>query len=350
MANTNTNITASTEITDIIKAAIKDNKEKREKMRVFSDDEDQLSEIADDDWEQKFLSWEQKFLSGAKIVMGATPRIDALRAEDAERSSRQKGKLCRTVVDEEGHFVKGKKTTCRDGCGYAHNKEELVVHPARSFVQRTKTKICRSVEQGDECPHGVKCRYAHDASELVSSTPSGTPSATPTRDRKMTMLCKSVVSEEDGSFLAPDLHAECPHGDNCNFAHSLETLRTLECNFGERCRNVYRKSADCWLNCDGAKSCIGYHPGENYLSHYCRQAKPLAVKPLAVKPLAVKPLAVKPLAAKRVVSWSVEKAPETVDLVTLGVFKAKVPEALYIKVMEMAIATGKYSEYDIATY
>ena len=338
MANTNTNITASTEITDIIKAAIKDNKEKREKMRVFSDDEDQLSEIADDDWEQKFLS-------GAKIVMGATPRIDALRAEDADRSSRQKGKLCRTVVDEEGHFVKGKKTTCRDGCGYAHNKEELVVHPARSFVQRTKTKMCRSVEQGDECPHGVKCRYAHDASELVSSTPSATPSGTPTRDRKMTMLCKSVVSNEDGSFLAPDLHVECPHGDNCNFAHSLETLRTLECNFGERCRNVYRKSADCWLNCDGAKSCIGYHPGENYLSHYRRQAKPLAVKPLAVKPLAVKPLAV-----KRVVSWSVEKAPETVDLVTLGVFKAKVPEALYIKVMEMAIATGKYSEYDIATY
>ena len=328
MANTNTNITASTEITDIIKAAIKDNKEKREKMRVFSDDEDQLSEIADDDWEQKFLS-------GAKIVMGATPRIDALRAEDADRSSRQKGKLCRTVVDEEGHFVKGKKTTCRDGCGYAHNKEELVVHPARSFVQRTKTKMCRSVEQGDECPHGVKCRYAHDASELVSSTPSATPSGTPTRDRKMTMLCKSVVSNEDGSFLAPDLHVECPHGDNCNFAHSLETLRTLECNFGERCRNVYRKSADCWLNCDGAKSCIGYHPGENYLSHYRRQAKPLAVKPLAVK---------------RVVSWSVEKAPETVDLVTLGVFKAKVPEALYIKVMEMAIATGKYSEYDIATY
>ena len=42
------------------------------------------------------------------------------------------------------------------------NKEE------KEYEKLTKTKLCLSVENNTECPHGTKCRYAHNIFEIVA--------------------------------------------------------------------------------------------------------------------------------------------------------------------------------------
>ena len=356
---------ASAEIENIIRSAQKDQDMKREKVRFFTDEEEKEiseNEESDDEKSQSEQSedeesqvddddWESKISKGEKIMMGPCSRIDELRSKEADRVSRPKTKFCRFFTNEEGRFVgpkKGKKCPFGDDCGYAHSPDQLIVSPMKK-VYSNKTKMCRFIEEGKVCDRGDECRFAHVESEIAKI------------DLKMTSFCKSVCGF-DGSFIADkNKHKVCPHGSKCNFAHSPEQLRKLDCSFGSNCRNVKQISDNVWINV-GDHICIGSHPGETSESHSARNGQTVVIAKPVAKPVA-KPIA-KPawkVSDSIKISLSapseaftesvVESVVESVakPILQSSVFKAKVPESLYLKVLEVAIASGKYTEYDITT-
>ena len=105
-----------------------------------------------------------------------------------------------------------------------------------------KTQMCRSVESKTPCPHGNKCRYAHNEKELVKRT-----------DVLLVMktqMCKSVVSK-----------INCPHGDKCRYAHSFAELKVQNCSYGSQCKMVEYVSGE-YINTNMTKTCCYKHPEE----------------------------------------------------------------------------------------
>ena len=94
-----------------------------------------------------------------------------------------------------------------------------------------------------------------------------------------TKMCRSTETGE-----------ECPHGDRCRFAHSLSELRISECFFGDRCRFVrrHRNHDGVYFNNTG-KFCNHLHPGETHECFFKRTGKemPVVVPPKNVEPKVV---------------------------------------------------------------
>jgi len=65
-----------------------------------------------------------------------------------------------------------------------------------------------------------------------------------------TQFCRSI-----------DQGSDCLHGEMCNYAHSLEELRVVDCTYGEKCHRICY-SPDGVLNVNN-RVCIHKHPGED---------------------------------------------------------------------------------------
>eukprot|EP00929_Paragymnodinium_shiwhaense_P101344 TRINITY_DN64369_c0_g1_i3.p1 TRINITY_DN64369_c0_g1~~TRINITY_DN64369_c0_g1_i3.p1 ORF type:complete len:173 (+),score=18.45 TRINITY_DN64369_c0_g1_i3:88-606(+) len=82
-----------------------------------------------------------------------------------------------------------------------------------------KTKLCRSFQDGVDCPRGKKCSFAHSEDELR-----GPP------DLSYTRLCLDFQN------------GHCRHGGWCSFAHSGAALRQRP--------QVQRTAASAWVDED----------------------------------------------------------------------------------------------------
>ena len=192
-----------------------------------------------------------------------------------------------------------------------------------------------------------------------------------------TRMCRSTETGE-----------KCPHGDRCRFAHTVEELRISECFFGDRCRFVrrHRTQEGVYFNNSG-KFCNHLHPGESRECYYKRTGKemPVVVPPKEVEkeeevPVKVgrnpwvpktklaykQPTAaeIEAMQAKRIAELAREKSEadvladelqEIIDEAVKGVDKAevceaavcepelvlRVPESGYMAALEMAMRSGR---------
>ena len=82
-----------------------------------------------------------------------------------------------------------------------------------------------------------------------------------------TKMCRSTETGE-----------ACPHGDRCRFAHTLSELRISECFFGDRCRFVrrHRNQDGIYFN-NAGKFCNHLHPGESQECFFKRTGKEMPV-------------------------------------------------------------------------
>ena len=90
-----------------------------------------------------------------------------------------------------------------------------------------------------------------------------------------TKMCRSTETGE-----------ACPHGERCRFAHTLSELRISECFFGDRCRFVrrHRNQDGIYFN-NAGKFCNHLHPGESQECFFKRTGKemPVVVPPKNVE-------------------------------------------------------------------
>jgi len=69
------------------------------------------------------------------------------------------------------------------------------------------TRVCRSVETGQPCPHGDKCRFSHVKPQVVKPQVVK-PQVVKPQVVKPQRICRSVETGQP-----------CPHGDKCRFSH-----------------------------------------------------------------------------------------------------------------------------------
>ena len=79
-----------------------------------------------------------------------------------------------------------------------------------------KTTMCYSVNTDSPCPHGDKCQFAHNESEL------------------------KPVHRHNELFKTRMCHnaSNCSFADKCRFAHDPSELRVPPCRFGDKCERV----------------------------------------------------------------------------------------------------------------
>ena len=123
-----------------------------------------------------------------------------------------------------------------------------------------------------------------------------------------TRLCKSLETGE-----------VCRHGARCRFAHSLEELVIAKCVFGVECRRVECGVDGCYKNC-GDKVCTFIHPDEDKDGFYVRtglKKETVPVKAVPVKAVPVKTVPVKavPVKAVPVKGWDMSKLTAPVKVV-----------------------------------
>jgi len=68
--------------------------------------------------------------------------------------------------------------------------------------------------------------------------------------KKFTKFCDSVLTK-----------SECKHGTKCCFAHNAEQINPVDCPFGSICKNVLRKTHECYIN-TGNRLCDRLHTNE----------------------------------------------------------------------------------------
>jgi hypothetical protein len=87
-----------------------------------------------------------------------------------------------------------------------------------------------------------------------------------------TKLCFSV-----------DNGGDCPHGKDCTFAHNIEELRRRQCQFQDECRFV-RFINGTWQNVGHGKKCHWLHPEEEIESYNSRMGFGIAPHPPLTPP------------------------------------------------------------------
>ena len=111
-----------------------------------------------------------------------------------------------------------------------------------------------------------------------------------------TRMCKSV-----------EMGTVCRHGVRCRFAHTLEELVVAPCVFGVECRRV-ECVGGCYKNC-GERVCNFIHPNEERDAFYLRTGlkKPTPVKasPVKASPVKASPVKASPVKAPR--GWDMSK-------------------------------------------
>jgi hypothetical protein len=73
-----------------------------------------------------------------------------------------------------------------------------------------------------------------------------------------TKMCNSI-----------EIGQNCPYKDRCRFAHDINELVITECLFGNDCRYVYRQNSK-WFNKEGKKVCFHRHPTELNSEYHIR--------------------------------------------------------------------------------
>ena len=147
--------------------------------------------------------------------------------------------------------------------------EKKAVEEAWTEVKRVSGKKGLVLKMG-QASHKVKVDTRAVAHEKLSDKKEMEKTLTKTR------MCKSV-----------EMGTVCRHGVRCRFAHSLDELVVAPCVFGVECRRV-ECVGGCYKNC-GDRVCNFLHPGEERDAFYLRTGlkKPTPVK--AVTPVKVTP-------------------------------------------------------------
>jgi hypothetical protein len=128
-----------------------------------------------------------------------------------------------------------------------------------------------------------------------------------------TRLCKSLETGE-----------VCRHGVRCRFAHSLEELVVAKCVFGAECRRVECGVGGCYKNC-GDRVCSFIHPDEDKEGFYvrtglkkptvCVKASPTKASPVKASPTKASPTKASPTKASPVKGWDMSKLTAPVKVV-----------------------------------
>lgn len=142
------------------------------------------------------------------------------------------------------HVAEGEECPCGDLCPFAHTREEISYHAAKY-----KTRICND----RDCRGQEVCCFAHGDSELrthamalysywsvfAGGAPGGPRLMTPANDLALVTASTAGMSRNSatGALYHPKVYkhrfcasyphvASCRRGDSCAFAHSREEIRT----------------------------------------------------------------------------------------------------------------------------
>jgi hypothetical protein len=183
-------------------------------------------------------------------------------------------------MGQTSHRETKRSETKRSGVG----GERTVAHEKLSDKKEieknlTKTRLCRSLETGDVCRHGVRCRFAHSLEELVGA--------------------KGVFG------------AEC---------------RRVECGVG-----------GCYKNC-GDRVCSFIHPDEDKEGFYvrtglkkptvCVKASPTKASPTKASPTKASPTKASPTKASPTKGWDMSKLAAPVKVVEAPKVVVEAPKEL----------------------
>lgn len=117
-----------------------------------------------------------------------------------------------------------------------------------------KTKLCVSVLNGEKCPHGEKCRFAHDKSELKLNK------------CFFGKECRFVKYLKEGNEFINIHPKKClfihPGETEINYKNRLKD-NLKKCYFGSNCKLVSIDNNGNWININNEKKCMCYHPGES---------------------------------------------------------------------------------------
>ena len=118
-----------------------------------------------------------------------------------------------------------------------------------------------------------------------------------------TRLCKSLETGE-----------VCRHGLRCRFAHSLDEMVVAKCVFGAECRRINCGVGGCYKNC-GDRVCSFIHPGEDKEEFYVRTGLKKPTVCVKVSPVKVSPVKVSPVKVSPVKVWDMAKLTAPVKVV-----------------------------------
>ncbi len=121
---------------------------------------------------------------------------------------------------------------------------------ARIAAEKAKEEAARKIADDKAAGWDVKQRHERAAPRAVTQS-SGEPK---------TRMCNSVGTGQ-----------RCPHGERCRFAHDKAELVVKNCHYGEECRNVAYRNGE-YVNKPG-KCCAFKHPGEASANYHSRMAK-----------------------------------------------------------------------------
>ena len=77
--------------------------------------------------------------------------------------------------------------------------QEILTDNKQMEIKRTRTRMCRSIKEGKQCPHGKKCRFAHSTDELVIA------------DCIWGRNCRKVERNNDGVYKTVVQNKICEH-------------------------------------------------------------------------------------------------------------------------------------------
>ena len=143
--------------------------------------------------------------------------------------------------------ILSKETMSKETMSKANCYNQQVYTPATKQTSPKKIfkETCFTIEPVHQFPN--------------SYTEDGKSGMTQEQRVQKTRMCRSVETGEN-----------CPHGESCRFAHDSHELRTAPCQFGENCRFV-RWQTNCYYN-TSTKICKFLHPEETKQG-YCVRVK-----------------------------------------------------------------------------
>ena len=160
-----------------------------------------------------------------------------------------------------------------------------------------KSLMCKTVKNGEECPYGVKCVYAHYDDEvkpnkcnfedscyrikytkknIVMNMDNKNPCCYLHPEETITMyIIRHGIKPEKLKRPAPEViykytrmcnsiidNTSCDSGDECTYAHTFEQLKTSNCMFGDSCHHVVKTDGNYSNAEQSDKKCYYLHPEE----------------------------------------------------------------------------------------
>jgi hypothetical protein len=160
-----------------------------------------------------------------------------------------------------------------------------------------KSLLCKTVKNGEECPYGVKCVYAHYDDEvnpnkcnfedscyrikytkknIVMNMDNKNPCCYLHPEETITMyIIRHGIKPEKLKRPAPEIiykytrmcnsiidNTSCDSGDECTYAHTFEQLKTSNCMFGDSCHHVVKTDGNYSNAEQSGKKCYYLHPEE----------------------------------------------------------------------------------------